>query len=385
MNPLKCSRLFFLLFCSFFLFTACSDDVSSSFRMTELFSVGGTVTGLNGTVVLQNNGGDNLSITSNGAFTFTTSLLDTDTYAVTVLTQPSDQTCTVSNSTGTITGANVANVTVTCAVNTFTVGGTVSGLFAGYEMELSNNEGNSLIVEGTANGNGNFTFSAALENGAAYEVTVTSALQNCAVEQGSGTINGDNKNDITVNCSKGTMFVTTATFNGNLKGTAASAVQGADAKCAADLQCPAGFACKAMLGAALDHGPARTACGTPNCSEGGSSEHVDWVLRPSTAYVRPDGTTVVGITNTKAIFDFPLAHGVVDTQQFAWTGLARDWTTHFYKCFSWTSEDPDSDGYQGEAGDASAVNNTFNDFYNFIGDPFCSTPAHLNCVAHDTL
>ena len=38
------------------------------------YSIGGTVSGLSGTVVLQDNGGDDLSVTANGSFTFATSL-----------------------------------------------------------------------------------------------------------------------------------------------------------------------------------------------------------------------------------------------------------------------------------------------------------------------
>ena len=36
------------------------------------FSVGGSVSGLSGTVVLQDNGGDDLSVTASGPFTFAT-------------------------------------------------------------------------------------------------------------------------------------------------------------------------------------------------------------------------------------------------------------------------------------------------------------------------
>ena len=36
------------------------------------YSVGGTVSGLSGTVVLQDNGGDDLSVSGNGSFTFAT-------------------------------------------------------------------------------------------------------------------------------------------------------------------------------------------------------------------------------------------------------------------------------------------------------------------------
>ncbi len=82
---------------------------------TNTYTIGGTVSGLTGTVVLQNNSGDNESISSSGAFTFDTSLSNGASYAVTVLTQPTGQTCTVSNSSGTVASANVTNVSVSCS------------------------------------------------------------------------------------------------------------------------------------------------------------------------------------------------------------------------------------------------------------------------------
>jgi hypothetical protein len=79
------------------------------------YTVGGTVSGLVGTgLVLQNNGGDDLSISSDGTFTFATALFDADTFHVTVLTPPSGQACSIVNASGTISGANVTDVTVTC-------------------------------------------------------------------------------------------------------------------------------------------------------------------------------------------------------------------------------------------------------------------------------
>ena len=84
------------------------------------YSVGGTVSGLTGSVVLQDNGADDLTVTANGTFTFNAALVTGTSYAVTVKTNPTGQTCTVANGTGTIGTANVTNVTVTCT--TFTVG-----------------------------------------------------------------------------------------------------------------------------------------------------------------------------------------------------------------------------------------------------------------------
>src|ERR1700722_1993120 len=58
-------------------------------------TIGGTVTGLTGKgMVLENNGGDDLTIVANGTFTFKTVV--SGTYAVTIKTQPSSptQNCT---------------------------------------------------------------------------------------------------------------------------------------------------------------------------------------------------------------------------------------------------------------------------------------------------
>eukprot|EP01030_Chromulinospumella_sphaerica_P002628 gene2628-2570_t len=80
------------------------------------YTVGGSVSGLaGGTVVLQNNGRDDLSVASNGGFTFGTALAGGTAYAITVRTQPSGQSCTVRNGTGTVGSANVSTVDVSCA------------------------------------------------------------------------------------------------------------------------------------------------------------------------------------------------------------------------------------------------------------------------------
>jgi len=67
---------------------------------------------------LQDNGGDNLTLTANGAFTFHTAVATSGAYAVTVLTQPSSpaQTCAVVKGTGTAS-ANVTNIAVDCGHN----------------------------------------------------------------------------------------------------------------------------------------------------------------------------------------------------------------------------------------------------------------------------
>lgn len=84
------------------------------------YTIGGTVSGLAGSgLVLQQDGGDNLAISANGNFTFATPLFDGRPYAVTVFAQPANpaQTCAVANAAGTVDGANVNDVAVTCTTD----------------------------------------------------------------------------------------------------------------------------------------------------------------------------------------------------------------------------------------------------------------------------
>jgi len=80
-------------------------------------TIGGTVTGLSAgkSVVLQDNGGNATTVSANGPFNFSTSVAYQSPYAVTVSTQPTGESCAVTNGSGTVPGANVTNVTVVCA------------------------------------------------------------------------------------------------------------------------------------------------------------------------------------------------------------------------------------------------------------------------------
>ena len=165
-------------------------------------TVGGTITGLpqSASVVLQDNGGDNLTITANGTFTFATPITSGSAYNVTVLTQPSTYTCTVSNGAGTISGSNVTTVAVVCAVNTYSVGGSVSGLSG--SLVLQDNGGDSLTVSA----NSSFTFATKVASGSSYSVTVAShpAGQSCSVANGTASTISGNVTNVAVTCSTNT-------------------------------------------------------------------------------------------------------------------------------------------------------------------------------------
>jgi hypothetical protein len=173
------------------------------------YSVGGSVSGLSGTVVLQDNGADNLSVSANGSFAFATKLAAGAAYGVTVLTNPAGQTCTVSNGSGTIGSANVTSVAVACAATTYSVGGSVSGLSG--TVVLQDNGADNLSVSA----NGSFAFATKLAAGVAYSVTVLTnpAGQTCTVSNGSGTMGSANVTNVAVTCTTGTSVSATDNFN----------------------------------------------------------------------------------------------------------------------------------------------------------------------------
>ncbi|MGN6263481.1 MAG: beta-propeller fold lactonase family protein [Ralstonia sp.] len=184
-------------------------DVPAEPNVANTYTIGGAVSGLAGTgLVLQDNGGNDLTIAANGGFSFTTPLANGASYSVTVKTPPGApaQTCTVNNGNGTVAGANVNNVAVVCTTNTYTVSGAVSGL-AGTGLVLQDNGGNDLPIAG----NGSFTFTTPLASGASYSVTVKTPpgapAQTCTVNNGNGTVAGANVNNVAVVCATNTYTV----------------------------------------------------------------------------------------------------------------------------------------------------------------------------------
>ncbi len=175
----------------------CGQDWSGG---DPFFPIGGTVSGLSGTVVLQNNGIDDLSVAADGRFTFPLSIANGSDYDVRVRGQPTGQLCTVTNGAGTASG-RVTSIAVSCQSNP-TIGGTVSGLTG--TVILQNNGGNSLA---TAT-NGPFTFTTSIPPGAAYSVAVQTqpAGQTCTVTNGAGIANG-NVTNVTVLCATAGAFV----------------------------------------------------------------------------------------------------------------------------------------------------------------------------------
>jgi 6-phosphogluconolactonase (cycloisomerase 2 family) len=179
--------------------TNVNDVAVSCAKLTYI--IGAKVTGLvsNASLVLQNNGGDDLTISSNQPRTFSAPIPSGSAYLITILTQPIGENCAVANGKGTVVNSNV-DVAITCTPDPYTVSGSVSGLLTGNTMVVVlNNAPNSAAVSG----NGSFTFTAPVLSGSAYAVRVSAqpSGQNCVVMNGSGTVAGANVNNVKVSCS----------------------------------------------------------------------------------------------------------------------------------------------------------------------------------------
>jgi hypothetical protein len=86
---------------------------------TTTYTIGGGVTGLNSgtSVTLLDNTTDSVKVSSNTTFAFPTALASGKPYSVTVGTQPTGETCSITNGSGTVAAANITNVAVSCTTS----------------------------------------------------------------------------------------------------------------------------------------------------------------------------------------------------------------------------------------------------------------------------
>ena len=123
----------------------------------------------------------------------------TSAYAVTVQTQPTGLTCSVSNGTGTMGSAAVTNIAVTCSANTYTVGGTISGLTAS-GLVLLDNGGDATTLSANAT---QFTMNTGVAYGSAYAITVQTPPTGlvCSVSNGAGTMGAADVTSVSIACA----------------------------------------------------------------------------------------------------------------------------------------------------------------------------------------
>jgi hypothetical protein len=170
--------------------------VTATCAANPTFTISVAVTGLSGTLVVQDNVGPTLTFTTNTTQTFSNTYASGATYSVTVQTQPTGQTCTLSsNASGTI--ASNITVTATCAAASYTLSVSMTGLSG--TVVLTDDQNNTLSFSG----NNTQTFSNTYASGAAYTVSVTTQplTMSCIPTYSTGTITSNTT--IFATCSSG--------------------------------------------------------------------------------------------------------------------------------------------------------------------------------------
>ena len=167
-------------------------NASVSISCDGTVTIGGKVYGLNGSITLQNNAANDLSVSSSGDFVFADNFSMGSSYLVTISSQPSTgQTCTPNNNSGMATD-NITSVEIICSQTLRSISGSISDLTG--TLVLQNNYGG----DQTFTSNDNFTFYVA--DNSSYNVTVKSQpAGKCNVSNGTGTAS-DNVSNVSVDC-----------------------------------------------------------------------------------------------------------------------------------------------------------------------------------------
>ncbi|OZB75455.1 MAG: hypothetical protein B7X37_02270 [Halothiobacillus sp. 14-55-98] len=175
---------------------------------TATHTVSAAISGLatGASITLRNNTSDTLTESADGTYPFSQAIAEGATYNVVVQAQPTGQTCTVANGSGTM-GTSDVTATISCtnapATATHTVGGSLTGLPTNTVLKVDLN--NSGVTTTTSlNGDGVFTLSGAVAEGASYAVTIATANQpsgqTCSVTNGSGTMGTADVINVAINC-----------------------------------------------------------------------------------------------------------------------------------------------------------------------------------------
>ncbi|WP_244279577.1 DUF1554 domain-containing protein [Leptospira brenneri] len=129
------------------------------------------------------------------------------------------------------------------------------------------------------------------------------------------------------------MFVTATTYNANLGG-----IVGADNKCSSDANKPSTGNYKALIVDDVN----RRACTSVNCTSGGVTEQINWVLAPNTSYVQSSSpSTIIFISDANGVYNSSLTNLISAAAAAIWTGIKNtsswDWQTDTaHTCTSWT-------------------------------------------------
>ena len=267
-----------------------SDSASTS---ATSYTVGGSVSGLTGSLQLEDNGGESITV-SGSNFAFPTGQSNGSAYAVTIQTQPTGQQCTVSNGSGSVGSSNVTNVSVSCTTlpTSFTVGGTVSGLSSGASLVLNNIGGSNQTVST----NGSFSVASSVNAGTTYSVSVATqpSGQNCTVSNGAGTVGSASVTNIAVACATATPPPSSGTPTASISSSTSDATNISTLVLpAANSLLQASYSSGLPLGVLVSPPNGVTSTTTVTCSVSGSATETISIANPTVGISSGDSISMV--------------------------------------------------------------------------------------------
>jgi uncharacterized repeat protein (TIGR03803 family) len=187
---------------------SCSDQsyaISGTVTITAPTGVSTGSLSNQGLALTNSANGDTYTFTASGTtFAMATAVPYGSAYALSVTSQPAGLNCSVSTPSVIMPAGNITDVAVTCSDQSFTLGGTITGLGSASGLVLTNEGGDSTTILANAT---SFSMATQVPYGAAYAVAVSQSPtgQTCTVTQGTGTmpaqdVSAANGNGVVITC-----------------------------------------------------------------------------------------------------------------------------------------------------------------------------------------
>ena len=162
-------------------------------------TLGGTVSGLTNNGLVLANGSDTVSVPANAtSYAFPNQVDVGSTFHVTIQSQPQHMTCFIADITGTVGTTATSNINVACVQNSYTVGGTITGLTADGLVLVNGTDALSVAANATA-----FTMPSKVPDGSVYGIAVLTQPTglNCTVANGTAYMGEAAVTNVQVNCA----------------------------------------------------------------------------------------------------------------------------------------------------------------------------------------
>lgn len=176
---------------------ACGGGGSASSPPAATYSISAKVAGLTATgLSLDVNGSDVAISGGSTGSTLASNLANNTAFTVTVAAQPGGENCAITNGAGTISSANVTDVSVNCG---YTISGSITGLGSATGLSLLANRADATPVAANSTA---FTIDSSLASGTAYDVTVGADPSGllCMLSNNTGTVSSAGVTGVAATC-----------------------------------------------------------------------------------------------------------------------------------------------------------------------------------------